>query len=299
MVSIGLAPSYPGIHASKLRRVQRASLKRELKQRMLGAPEVLRDSAAVRAGFRAREAFSSLVGDYRHRGTVAADGLPIPPARLRVAVSGIADPIDHLDAGLRSATAIEALLAGNDLEVSGVGSLLDFGCGSGRVARRWVDLPETEVSGCDYNADAIAWCQENLPFASWSVNQLAPPLPYAAESFGLVYALSVFTHFADDLQGRWMSEMQRVLSPGGHLIFTTMGSSFRSHLVDAEREKFDAGKLIVHFPKSAGSNMCAAYHPRAYVDELLAAAELRLIDALPASDRSPYPQDMWLASKPA
>jgi SAM-dependent methyltransferase len=275
------------------------ALKRSVKQRLLTAPSALRDSAAVRAGFRAREAASAAVGDLRYRNFRAPDGLPVPPARLRVAVSGIADPSDHLDAGRRSAHAIDFLLERNGLAVGNAASLLDFGCGSGRVARQWAELPKTAIHGCDYNADAIAWCQANMPFASWAVNQLAPPLPYGDESFGLAYGLSVFTHFTSDLQGRWMAELRRVIAPGGHLIFTTMGGSFRSHLSPQEQEDFDAGRLTVHFPNSAGSNMCAAYHPRAYVDELIAGAGLALLDALPADEESPYPQDMWLVSKPA
>ncbi len=276
-----------------------SSLKREVKRRLLAAPSALRDSAAIRAGFRAREAVSAAIGDLRHRGSTAPDGMPIPPARLRVAVSGIADPADHLDAGRRSAHAIEVLLERNDLEVAEASSLLDFGCGSGRVARQWASLPDTEICGCDYNAEAIAWCQGNLGFARWAVNELEPPLPYADARFDLVYALSVFTHFPLDLQGRWMAEMDRILAPGGHLIFTTMGNSFRSHLTDPERARFADGELIVHFPKSAGSNMCSAYHPRPYAERLLDGAGLTLLDALPAGEGSPYPQDMWLAAKPA
>lgn len=276
-----------------------ATLKRNVKQRLLAAPSALRDSAAVRAGFRAKEAASSAVGDLRYRNFAAPDGLPVPPARLRVAVSGIADPNDHLDAGRRSARAIDFFLERNGLAVGDAGSLLDFGCGSGRVARQWVGLQDTAVHGCDYNADAIAWCQAHLPFAGWKVNQLAPPLPYEANNFGLIYGLSVFTHFPEELQGRWMAELARVLEPGGHLIFTTMGNSFRSHLSPREQESFDAGKLTVHFPRSAGSNMCAAYHPRVYIDELITGAGLRLLDSLPSDEDSPYPQDMWLVSKPA
>ncbi len=78
-----------------------------------------------------------------------------------------------------------------------------------------------------------------------------------------------------------------------------MGNSFRAHLTDRELDRFDAGELIVHFPNSAGSNMCAAYHPRAYVERLLSATGLALVDSAPAGDDSPYPQDMWLVSKPA
>ncbi len=153
--------------------MSRPSLKREVKQRLLnGSRRGCATRPPIRAGFRAREASARLIGDFKYRGFEGPDGLPIPPARLRVAVSGIADPHDHLDAGRRSAEAIAVLLERNSLEVGTLGSLLDFGCGSGRVARQWAGLPEVAIHGCDYNADAIAWCQANLPFASWAANRL-------------------------------------------------------------------------------------------------------------------------------
>jgi SAM-dependent methyltransferase len=271
------------------------AIKRVAKQGMLSMPTNFRDSAALRGLFRMREAVNSAVGDWKYRKIEAPDGLSIPPASLRVAVSGIADPMDHLDAGRRSALAIEDILAKNRVEIAQMRSILDFGCGSGRVTRRWKNLTETDIRGCDYNADAIAWCRRNLNFASWAVNRLAPPLPYADGQFELVYGLSVFTHFRSDLQQPWMLEMRRVSSPGGHVIVTTMGESFHSHLSGDEPSDFEAGELVVHFPQSAGSNMCAAYHPEAYMEKLLERAGLSLIEFLPAGKDSLYPQDMWLA----
>ena len=40
---------------------------------------------------------------------------------------------------------------------------MDFGCGCGRVARALPKYLPGEVFGCDITADAIEWCQQNLP----------------------------------------------------------------------------------------------------------------------------------------
>ena len=49
------------------------------------------------------------------------------------------------------------------LNLSKVGRVLDWGCGSGRVTAHWVALrPGPEVHGCDIDADAIAWCNDQL-----------------------------------------------------------------------------------------------------------------------------------------
>ncbi|MCP6725914.1 class I SAM-dependent methyltransferase, partial [Klebsiella pneumoniae] len=83
-----------------------------------------------------------------------------------------------------------------------IGSVLDFGCGCGRVTRWWADF-EGAVAGSDVNAEAVAWCRENLGFASFEQNALAPPLDFDDASFDLVYALSVFTHLTEELQLAW------------------------------------------------------------------------------------------------
>ena len=76
-----------------------------------------------------------------------------------------------------------------------MGSILDFGCGCGRVVRWWRDLP-AEIHGSDFNPTLVRWCRENLPFGVFEVNRPEPPLPYPDDSFDLVYALSVLTHLA-------------------------------------------------------------------------------------------------------
>ena len=44
-------------------------------------------------------------------------------------------------------------------------TMLDFGCGCGRILRWWASLKDScEIWGCDYNADLIAWCQRRLSY---------------------------------------------------------------------------------------------------------------------------------------
>lgn len=253
----------------------------------------MRDSRALRGAFRLRAAAIAAAGRRGDAGFAAPDGLPIPPARLRVAVSGIADPANHIEAGEQSAAAITTILDAAGLRIEQFASILDFGCGSGRVTRQWRALEEVEVFGCDYNADAISWCGENLRFARFEVNGLEPPTPFPSERFEFVYALSVFTHLPENLQRPWLEELRRILRPGGYLLMTAAGESFRDHLSPSDAGQFDHGRLVVHFPRSAGMNMCAVYHPRAYVDDLLRGS-FELARATPTGDGAPYPQDMYL-----
>jgi SAM-dependent methyltransferase len=183
------------------------------------------------------------------------DGLPVPPPELIVRVAGTPDVGWFLESGRLGYESVRSHVPAGELE-----SVLDFGCGCGRVTRYWREF-RGEVAGSDLSPEAIAWCRANLPFARFELNGLEPPLAFEAASFDLVYGLSVFTHLAVDTQRRWLDELRRVLRPGGYLLLTTHGERYRERLAPAERTRFDAGDIVVRWQEVAGSNLCAAYHP--------------------------------------
>jgi len=207
-----------------------------------------------------------------HDDHLGPDGLPVPPARLRLLVdgrSGDAGRFLHIGARMAETIHAAASAAGNPPE--GMAAILDFGCGCGRVARNWAPLEGPEIHGCDYNAELVGWCQGNLPFLLAARNELVPPAPYVAGSFDLVYALSVLSHLDADLQAAWIAEFHRLLRPGGLLVVSVLGSSVRQRLERHERERFDRGELVLQRPRMVGSNLCTAYHPRTYVTDTLLA----------------------------
>src|SRR5450631_4190233 len=91
------------------------------------------------------------LGNARYRRNGAPDGLPIPPASLRFAVAGTASISWFLEAGALAFDSNRETLARNGVAVEKLGSVLDFGCGCGRVLRRWHSVAGPTVSGCDYN----------------------------------------------------------------------------------------------------------------------------------------------------
>ena len=208
---------------------------------------------------------------WRREEAQAPDGLPVPPARLRVRVGPKAAGREaFFEGGAEHARLIADVLAEAGADVRSLPSLLDFGCGCGRIMRHWHDLAETSLHGTDLDTRLIDWCRRELGFADFAVNQLAPPTRYGDEQFALVYAFSVFTHMPEALQLDWIDELRRIISPGGHLLITTHGSAFLDRLAPAEREAFRAGRLVVLWPEGAGTGLCSAYHPEDYVRETLA-----------------------------
>lgn len=195
----------------------------------------------------------------------AVDGPALPPRRLMVRVAGTADA----DWFLRSGRAAYDAIASH-LSLDAEASILDFGCGCGRVTRYWGEH-RGFVAGTDLSDDAVRWCSANLPFATFAQNRLVPPLAFADDTFDLVYALSVFTHLTAELQVSWRDELRRVLRPGGSLVLTVHGNSYLPRLDDDERRRFETGELVVRWSEAVGTNLCSAYHPEPYLRETLAA----------------------------
>jgi SAM-dependent methyltransferase len=227
------------------------------------------------------------------------DGLPLPPPRLRLLVDGRSGDAERFYwVGDQGARLVRAAVADSGTTIDSLEAILDFGCGCGRVARHWATLESTEVHGCDYNSDLVEWCDGNLPFLRATVNDLEPPLPYVGGSFDLVYAMSVLSHLSEPLQQAWIAEFHRILRPGGLLLVSVLGDACADRLTEEQRRRFERGELVVERTRMAGSNLCTAYHPRAYVRERLLAdfANVRALGA--ESPERALLQDGYVARRP-
>lgn len=233
----------------------------------LGPLHVRRPAFALLERAQALRAFPEVV---ERRPQTAADGLPLPPPLLRVKVAGTADRNAFLAQSGEAGQTIREALAASGKPIEEVKSLLDFGCGCGRVLRQWASLPATDVHGTDYNPKLIAWCRENLLFATFAVNGLAPPLSYEDERFDLVFAISVFTHLTADLERRWIAELRRVLRTGGRLLISTRGTAWVDHLTSAELEAYATGDRVDRYAEAVGSNLMGVFHPIEYVRDRMA-----------------------------
>jgi SAM-dependent methyltransferase len=232
---------------------------------------------------------------YWRRG--APDRLPIPPLRLVRLTTGTSSLAWTFEGGALAAESIRGVLEKNGVDIGRLESILDFGCGCGRVVRQWADLG-AGVHGCDYNPAYLAWCRRNLPFARFERNALEPPLPYRDQQFDLVYALSVFTHLPERLLQPWMRELRRVLKPGGFLIITTHGEAYVDGMNADEQRKFHAGEVVVRGEDAAGTNRCGVYFSEQFIGSTLAEG-LRVVDFVPRGARGNPHQDLMLLQKPS
>jgi SAM-dependent methyltransferase len=153
---------------------------------------------------------------------------PMPPPELITAEVLIYEddlkiegkPASYFGSGFRDAWIILTTFDTYSFDLRSVQSVLEFGRGTGRVLRHFRNIRDLRLTGTDANPKPIEWDRENLPNIEFYHNGLTPPLTFRAESFDLIYALSVFTHIPIDLQRSWLDELRRVLVPSGYLLCT-------------------------------------------------------------------------------
>jgi SAM-dependent methyltransferase len=69
----------------------------------------------------------------------------------------------------------------------------------------------------------INWGKRAFPEVIYLHQDNLPPLDIKDASFEIIYAYSIFTHFEERLHLKWLSELHRLLKPGGLLILTVHG----------------------------------------------------------------------------
>lgn len=155
---------------------------------------------------------------------LADDGMPLPPEPLW--------EVQDYRSGSEHVQAMRDTLARHGCDITEVGPVLEFGCGSARMLRCLADVAEHhEVWGVDINAESISWCLANLsPPFNFVTSTTMPSLPFEDQTFGLVYAGSVFTHISE-LAETWLAELRRITRPGGYLYITIQDQSY----IDATR----------------------------------------------------------------
>jgi SAM-dependent methyltransferase len=95
---------------------------------------------------------------------------------------------------------------------------LDLGCGEGDFTALLAEAGAAAV-GVEIANAAIRRARTKHPGLDFRLAPIDGPLPLEDNAFDLVWASEVIEHVADT--ARWLSEVRRVLRPGGRLLLTT------------------------------------------------------------------------------
>lgn len=155
--------------------------------------------------------------------------VPLPSEELQLGV-GLETGAEYLGFGLLIKDAI--------LQQTGLpstGSVLDIGCGSGRIARHFVDYTRSpgRYVGMDIQRPFIDWCTEHLSQVNerlefyhqdvyngaynpeGKVKTSEYRFPFEDASFDAIILYSVFTHLLPQDAQNYLQEIARLLKPGG------------------------------------------------------------------------------------
>lgn len=148
-----------------------------------------------------------------------ASTTPLPPPDLMFRVTHSHSGYDFVASGVVNLSEILPHLLPHLPEARP--HLLDFGCGCGRLARHLLqDERFGAYTGCDIDDEAVRWCRAGLSGGQFVTIAPEAPTEFGDGSFAAIICYSVMTHLARDHQAFWLSELHRIMAPGGILAVT-------------------------------------------------------------------------------
>ena len=98
------------------------------------------------------------------------DGLAaFPPSELMQITTGLTDPVDFANHGVHFVRKLEQA---SPTSLKNFASILDFGCGVGRLARMFKGFLG-RYNGVDIDERTVSWVHDNLPFCLGQSEQTA------------------------------------------------------------------------------------------------------------------------------
>jgi 2-polyprenyl-3-methyl-5-hydroxy-6-metoxy-1,4-benzoquinol methylase len=96
-------------------------------------------------------------------------------------------------------------------------AILDFGCGIGNtISHMCRAFPAAKLHGADLSGESIRVATESHAHEATFRTIENSRIPYDDQSFDVVMAACVFHHIPPEERGYWITEINRVLKPGGH-----------------------------------------------------------------------------------
>lgn len=210
----------------------------------------------------------------------------------------VLDYASYYSNGQMAAAEIAMLVSRFEDTKSEFARCLDWGCGPARLTRHLPGcFPNAEIFGIDYNDNYIKWCQSAIEGVRFSLVNINPPTAFPDSYFDFIIGLSVFTHLSEENHFKWITELSRMLRPGGILYVTTQGESYARKLLISEKKRFDGGLLVLRAKIKEGNRLYSAFQPPSYFQSLFD-KEFKLLTFIPGKiEDKIFEQDRWILRK--
>ncbi len=110
-------------------------------------------------------------------------------------------------------------------------SLLDLGCGSGRLAKALGESMTIEYTGLDIVQALLDYARSISPPNYKFLLNRSYSIPCADSSMDMVCAFSVFTHLLHTETYLYLEDIRRIMKPGGRLVFSFLEFANPAHWV--------------------------------------------------------------------
>jgi SAM-dependent methyltransferase len=201
---------------------------------------------------------------------------------------------EFLGTGSQDVEAYRALLKRHASAPDRLGSVLDFGCGVGRLSRVWLQHAD-RVVGVDISAPMLEQARKIVgedARVTFLLNQASDLATVGEERFDLVFSHICLMHMPWSLARTYVSEFARICSPGGWVAFqlptrriataATLASRIRRTLV--ESLPFGLGAAWRRWRHGTSVSFDVYFTPADEVRSVAAAAGLKLLHAEPSLD---------------
>ncbi len=122
-------------------------------------------------------------------------------------------------------------------------TVIDVGCGCGRLAAQLAPFPAIRYMGCDVNRTYVEYAQRLVDRKDWKLSgTTGSKIPFPDKVANFVCFFSVFTHLLHEDSYRYLCEAHRVTKPGGHVVFSFLEFLIPSHW-DIFQRSVETGKF--------------------------------------------------------
>jgi ubiquinone/menaquinone biosynthesis C-methylase UbiE len=137
--------------------------------------------------------------------------------------------------------------------------ILELGCGHGHDACYFAEQGHG-ILATDFSEKVIASNSQRHPYKnlSFEVLDISNPMPFASQSFDVIYASFSLHYFTDAITKQIMQELRRILKPDGYLCFIckSTNDSYYGQGEAMEKDMYAFNGGIKHFFSEAYVREC-------------------------------------------